>query len=361
MKVIWCAISAHGYGHAAQVTSVLNELGLYLDDLHVILRTTVPPTFFSENLKVSWEVQAVQQDIGCIQDGPLHIDVRKTWDAYKVFHNNWDHKVEEEARAIQKANPALVLSNISYLGIAAAARAQVPSVALASLCWEQALLPYLDPQISDHQDIVSGIRQAYSHADFLIRLYPGIEMPSFSSLVDVGPIVPIEASITKDLKGILGLSGQATLVVLAFGGIPVTNLPLRDLDALESYHFVASGLPENIEHERLHRVEGLDMPFREIVMQADIIMTKPGYATTILAVHYGIPMVYVRRHTFIDEQVLINYIWQFGRGVELSREDFDRGQWVESLHMALEQPQSRRLPPPAGNKKAADFLHSFLL
>ncbi len=360
MKVIWCAISAHGYGHAAQVISVLNEWGKHRDDLHVILRTTVTPPFFSENLKVSWEIQGVQQDIGCIQDGPLQIDVLKTWDAYTVFHNNWDQKIVEEAKAIQEANPALVLSNISYLGIAAAERAQIPSVALASLSWDQALLPYVDPQISEHQEILKVIRQGYSQANSLIRLIPGIEMPTFQSVIDVGPIVPNAPSVTKDLKGDLGLSGQTPLVVLAFGGIPLTNLPLKDLDALAAYHFIVSGLPDDLKHAHIHRVEDLGMPFGEIVRQADIIMTKPGYATTISAVHYGIPMVYVRRHNFIDEPVLVDYLSQFGRGVELSQKDFERGQWAETLHRAISHPQPKKRPPLAGNKKAADLLQAFL-
>src|SRR2546422_1067532 len=42
MKRIWCAISSHGFGHAAQAVPVLNELGRRVSGLTAILRTSVP-------------------------------------------------------------------------------------------------------------------------------------------------------------------------------------------------------------------------------------------------------------------------------------------------------------------------------
>src|SRR2546426_789394 len=60
---IWCAISSHGFGHAAQVVPVLNELGRRVSGLTAILRTSVPPRFFEANLKIAWEVSPGEQDV----------------------------------------------------------------------------------------------------------------------------------------------------------------------------------------------------------------------------------------------------------------------------------------------------------
>ena len=120
MTVVWCSLSAHGLGHAAQVIPILNELGTVVDNLHVILRTCVPPSFFQQYLQVSWDLQAIPQDIGCIQRGPLEIDIDGTWAAYHDFHENWSRRVSEEAQAMREAKVNLVISNISYLAIASA-------------------------------------------------------------------------------------------------------------------------------------------------------------------------------------------------------------------------------------------------
>ena len=161
MPIIWCSISAHGFGHAAQTIPILNALGATLDDVHVILRTCVPPAIFHEYLTVKWDVQAVPQDIGCIQQGPLDIDVPGTWDAYQEFHGNWTQRVNQEAEAIHEAQVDLVISNISYLAIAGAFQAHRPVVAIASLCWDQVLLPFVETSNDDHQVICEHIRLEY--------------------------------------------------------------------------------------------------------------------------------------------------------------------------------------------------------
>ena len=52
MPLIWCSISGHGYGHAAQVVPVLNALGRLVPNLSAILRTSVPADFFEPRLDI---------------------------------------------------------------------------------------------------------------------------------------------------------------------------------------------------------------------------------------------------------------------------------------------------------------------
>src|SRR5713226_9137973 len=117
MKKIWCAMSSRGFGHAAQVVPVLNELGHRVSGLTAILRTSVPVPFFEANLKIAWEVSPAEQDVGCVQHGPLQIDVAATWAAHRRFHEQWEDKVAAEVRAIRSCEPALVLADIYYLAL----------------------------------------------------------------------------------------------------------------------------------------------------------------------------------------------------------------------------------------------------
>ena len=98
MPSIWCAISGHGYGHAAQVVPVLNALGALVPGLNAVLRTTVPSSFFRDRLTIQWELSPVQQDIGCIQDGPLKIDIDAT-STHKQFHATWPDRLQTEVQA----------------------------------------------------------------------------------------------------------------------------------------------------------------------------------------------------------------------------------------------------------------------
>jgi len=360
MSIIWCSISAHGFGHAAQTISILNELGASLDDVHVILRTCVPPSIFHEYLTVKWDVQAVPQDIGCIQQGPLDIDVPGTWEAYQEFHGNWSHRVTQEAEAMHEAQADLVISNISYLAISGGFQAHRPVVAIASLCWDQVLLPFIQPSNADHQAIYEQIQLEYAKANQLVRLYPAIDMPAFPRVTDTGPSFPLVQSTSQDLRKRLGIEREETLVAIAFGGVSLTGLPLEQMEMCQGFHFLVGGIPLDSSSMRIHRIEDCQMPFGEIMRQADVIMTKPGYATITMAVHYGIPLVYVRRNNFVDEQSLVEYAHQYGRALELTREDFESGFWGKALRAVLDLSFSTEIPPQPDQRAVVDVLRGYL-
>jgi hypothetical protein len=345
MPVVWCSISAHGFGHAAQVIPVLNALGTVVSNLKVILRTCVQPSIFQENLNVSWELQAVPQDIGCIQQGPLAIDIAGTWEAYQVFHDNWNQRVEQEVRDMDDAGVNLVLSNISYLAIASASQANRQVVALASLSWDRVLAPFMETARADHQTIYEHIRQQYMKTTHLIRLYPAIDMPIFPSSTETGPSFSLAAVPSQDLRKLLGIQAGEKLVLIAFGGVPLTNLPLKEMELCEGFHFLVGGIVLDGSWKRVHCLENIRMPFGEMLRQADVVMTKPGYGTVVTAVHYRIPLVYVRRNNFVDEQSLVDYAREHGRALELTGEDFGRGVWKETLEAVLALPDPLKPSP----------------
>ena len=360
MPTIWCAISAHGLGHAAQIIPVLNAIGTVVEDVHVILRTTVPVSHFQENLTVSWELQPMPQDIGCLQRGPLEIDIDGTWAAYEAFHQTWDERVNQESQAMQQAKVSLVISNISYLAIASAFHVGCPVVAIASLSWDQVLKPFLQPSKIYHHAIYEQIRQEYAKANLLIRLYPGIDMPAFQSIIDTGPSFLCAEAESQDVRKALRLANSDKLVLIAFGGIPLTVLPFDRMEACKDVHFLVGGISLKSASSRIHSIDTIAIPFRDIVRKADVVMTKPGYATIAGAAHYGIPVVYVRRYNFADEQCLVDYIHQYGRAVELARDDFEGGRWEQALRRVVTLPLPLEPPPKQNLGGVVDVLKDYL-
>ncbi len=180
MPLIWCSISSHGFGHAAQVVPVLNELGRRVPGLTAILRTKVPARFFEGRLRIPWELSAAMQDVGCVQRGPLAIDVEATWAAHRRFHEGWEARVAAEAQAIRSRKPALVLADISYLALEAGADAKTPAVGLCNLTWDGILAMLLEPDRSEQLQLIEQIRQSYRAAELMIRIAPGIPMEAFA-------------------------------------------------------------------------------------------------------------------------------------------------------------------------------------
>ncbi|MBM4138935.1 MAG: hypothetical protein FJ244_05575 [Nitrospira sp.] len=360
MPLIWAAISAHGFGHAAQVVPVLNALGRRISGLRTILRTTVPASFFQNHLSIPWELSPIRQDIGCVQQDPLTIDVEATWQEHARFHATWDDRVQTEIDAMHRARPNVILADTPYLAIAAGAAAGLPTVGLVSFTWDLVLSKFPAPPNIGGETLIWAIRHAYGQADLALRITPSPHMGAFTRLVDIGPISEPAPSAREALLARLSLAPGERTVLIGFGGIPLGSLPMTNLEKVNRHRFLFNGLvlPNST---KFVSTQSLPFSFKTMLASVDIIMSKPGYGTLVEAVALRTPLVYVRRYNFADEQPLVDYLHQYGRGVELERADFSAGQWEPALIAAGNLPAPSVPPPPAsGAEEAADVLAAYL-
>ena len=360
MPLIWCSISGHGFGHAAQVAPVLNELGKRIPGIKALLRTTLLRQFFEGFIEIPWELSPQPQDVGCVQESPLHIDHAATWAETQRFHDQWEARIEEETRAILARSPALLLSNISHLAVEAGARAGLPTIAMSSLSWDQILEPLMTPGEARQAHLIQEIRQAYGRADLLIRVTPGMPFPAFPKQTVIAPIVRPLVSDRARLSEALGAQPDDCLVLVGFGGIALNRLPFSQLDALQGYRFIISeSVPAGCS--RLRSARSMPFSFDTLMASVDVIVTKPGYNMTVEAVTMGKPSLYVRRYDFAEEECLVQFLHQYGRALELSIQDFEAGNWGESLDTLRALPAPPQVPPlPTGAAEAAEILASYL-
>ena len=355
MPLIWAAISAHGFGHAAQVVPVLNALGCLVPDLRVLLRTTVPASFFVDRLKIPWETSPVQQDVGCIQQGPMTIDIEATWREHHQFHSTWNERVLTEVESMRAAQPDLILADTPYLALAAGKAASIPTVALASFTWDLILSEYQAPPSIDGRAILQSIRQAYDQADLALRITPSPLLECFQQIRVLHPIAEPADPARTQLATHLALSPAERTVLIGFGGIPLTSLPFETVESLPGYRFLFDGsTPPN--SQRFISIKSLPFSFKTLFASVDMVMTKPGYGTLVEAVALHTPTVYVRRYNFGDEQSLVDYLHRYGRGIELSMDDFMKGQWTTTLEKAINLPATTPPPEPSGASEAATVL-----
>ena len=360
MPLIWAAISAHGFGHAAQVVPVLNALGRLVPNLRAILRTTVPASFFSNRLMIPWELNAVHQDVGCIQDGPLTVDVEATWCEHERFHTTWTDRIQREVAAMRAACPNVVLADTPYLAIEAGKAAAIPTVGLANFTWDLILSEYVALPPIDGPALLNSIRQSYAHADRALCMIPAPKIDVFQRIDTIGPITEPASSARDQLGSVLGLAPRERTVLVGFGGIPLTSLPIADLEQLTGYRFLFDGpiLPGSTKFISIH---SLPFSFKTLMASVDVIMTKPGYGTIVEAVALHQPVVYVRRYNFADEPPLVDYLHRYGRGVELSIDDFVEGRWEPALRKVVDLPVPAVPPPPiTGAADAATILAKLL-
>ena len=354
MPTIWCAISGHGFGHAAQVVPVLNQLGRHVPGLTAILRTTVSAAFFHERLAIPWSLQCVQQDVGCVQRGPLEIDVPATWEGYRQFHATWEQRLAVETTAIRAAAPGMILADPPYLAISAGRQAGTPTVLLSNLTWSEILMS-LDNSASEHESLLEGIRRSYGEADMALRIAPGLPLSGIPKVLDIGPIAEPAPSQREQLRACLGIPASEPLVLVGFGGIPLETLPWQEMDHMSGYQFLVDGVPPR-PSSRVHALSALPFSFKTALASADVVMTKPGYGTIVEAVALGLPVAYVRRYNFADEAPLVEFLHRYGTGQELSRDDFFSGNWRPALEALANTTPAVGRPPMIGAAEAAQSL-----
>ena len=339
---------------------VLNALGALVSGVTAILRTTVPASFFRDRLTIPWDHQPVQQDIGCVQDGPLKIDVDATWEAHQHFHDTWDTRLSNEITAMHMASPALIIGDTPYLALEAGSRAQIPTVALASFTWDLVLKEYCHASDSSHQQLIQHIRESYAKADIALRITPAPRIDAFRNICDIGPIASPTSPERDRLASALALAPNERTVLVGFGGIPLTSLPLDQMEQLRHYRFLFDG-PVPPGYSRIHSTMTLPFSFKTLIASVDVIMTKPGYGTIVEAVALQQPVVYVRRYNFADEPPLVDYLHRHGRSVELSIDDFTQGRWEPAISMAIATLSPQTPPPPStGAMQAASILVPYL-
>jgi hypothetical protein len=320
-----------------------------------ILRTTVPASFFRDRLTIQWALSPAKQDIGCIQNGPLKIDIGATWTAHQRFHETWEARLSEEVAAMQAATPSLVIADTPYLAIEAGSRALIPTIALANFTWDLVLNEYCHASDHSHQQLIQRIRGSYAKADMALRITPAPKIDAFSNMIDIGPIASPNSPERDRLASALALASNEQTVLVGFGGIPLTSLPLEQMEQLRHYRFLIDG-PVPPRFSRIHSTQALPFSFKTLLASVDVIMTKPGYSTIVEAVALQLPVVYVRRFNFADEPPLVDYLHRYGRGVEMSIDDFTQGHWEPALQQALTAPLPLLPPPSTGAVEAAEVL-----
>ena len=320
-----------------------------------ILRTTVSASFFRDRLTIPWDLQPMQQDVCCIQDGPLKIDINETWASHHRFHQTWEARLSNEVATMQATSPELVIADTPYLAIEAGSRAQIPTVALASFTWDLVLKEYCHTTDHSHQQLIQCIRESYAKADMALRITPAPKINAFSNISDIGPIASPASPERDRLASALALAPNERTVLVGFGGIPLTSLPLEQIEQLRYYRFLFDG-PVPPGYSRIHSTTTLPFSFKTLIASVDIIMTKPGYGTIVEAVALQQPVVYVRRYNFADEPPLVDYLYRYGRGIELSLGDFTQGRWEPALQQALASPVPSLPPPATGAAEAAAFI-----
>lgn len=356
MAHLFIAVTAHGYGHLAQVAPVIEALSRQRPGLRVTLQSDIDPQLASGRLPAGFTQIHEATDIGLLMDGPLTTRWSDTLPLYNEFGADYGRRLRQEMTLLERAAPDLVLADVPWLPLDAARRLGIPAVALCSLNWYDILrLGPVAEQVPE--GLLESIRAVYAGADLFIRPAPSMPMEWLPNARDVGPIAYRYPDRREALRRELGIAPQRPLALMQFGGFQGFD-PLEDWPEQDQVHWLIQDLPGGPRRDASSLTAiGLRVP--QVMGSCDLMVCKPGYGTYAEAAVNAIPVLFVKRGDWPEEEALVPWLDQRVPTREITRADLEAG----TLSAALEDLLGRARPAPmapTGIEECVELLSPWL-
>ena len=303
-------------------------------DLRLTVRSGLPAEKLRQRIGAPFTHIAASSDFGYVMIDATRIDLAASAAAYRAAHRDWPARVTGEADFLATLAPDLVLSNVSYLALAGAARAGIPALALCSLNWADLFAHFFGgetwaPPIHDE------MLAAYRSAEKFLRISPGMPMPALPNRQDIGPIAARGRRHDLEL-------GNDKAVLIAMGGI-APRLPVENWPRLRGIRWL---LPAawGCTHPDALAMESCGLSFTDLLCSVDAVLTKPGYGTFTEAAANGVPVLYQRRDDWPEQDCLIAWLHANAHCREIAAADLASGQLGADLAALRDQAP---LPRPA--------------
>lgn len=336
MPHLLAAISAHGYGHLAQTAPVLNALHAAIPALRLTVRSGLPREVLARRIAVPFEHQAVADDFGMVMRNALEVDAAASAARYAAWHEDWEGRVDAVARQLAAAAPDLILADIPYLTLAAAARAGIPAVAMCCLNWADIYAHYCHGR-PEAARIHGQMLAAYGGAQLFLRSEPAMPMPGLANTHSIGPLAQIGRHRRAQIAARAGLRADERLVLVVMGGIAFRP-PLERWPREPGVRYVVQRDWQPAREDMLV-LEALDLPFADLLASCDAVLTKPGYGTFVEAACAGVPLLYVPRGDWPEEPWLVAWLERRLPCAPLARAALAEGRFHPALDELWQAPR----------------------
>ena len=355
--LVFC-ISPHGYGHAAQSSSVINLLLEQYPDIEVYVKTSLPEAFIRERFDQNVKILPQVIDFGMVMASSIDILEEESFSRYQSIHEQWEVMVEQECKDLINVQPHLIVSNVAYVCLEAAHRLNIPSLAMGSLNWADIFDHYCG-HYEEAPSVVSQMKSAYNHAQAFIQLTPCPPMPWIDNRQAIPPVTRLGQNKHALIRQQLKCSQDVQLILIGLGGIEM-RLPIETWPTRANTVWI---IPDEWDCQRKDCVpiSQLGLPFIDLLASVDALITKPGYGTFSEAVCNKIPFLYVPRGDWPEEPYLEAWAKKFGIAESISRQSLKEGGFYANLNDILSQDKKLKTPPKAdGAQKAVDIIVSTL-
>jgi hypothetical protein len=341
-------ITGHGYGHAVRSSQVIKQLTQASPGLTVYVRSTAPRWLFRS--RVFQSRQAI--DVGIVQKDSLDVDLEGTLKACQALHRDLARLIAEETRFVKKHQVGLILGDIPPVGFGIAARAAIPSVAIANFPWSRIYRGY-SGTYAGFIPLAEEMENFYQQATLALTLPYPCGMDIFPRRESI-PWITRTSSLTREqARKAFRLPQSAALVLLSFGGLGLERLPWRRLEELGDYFFVTTGeARETVKNMRF--LPEAQRHYEDLVRAVDMVVTKPGYGIVADAMSHQVRILYTERGEFAEYPYLARALNECATAEFIPQDELLSGNLAPYLAALLNKEENWPATPLGGAEVAAE-------
>jgi len=275
---------------------------------------------------------------------------------YREFHRDWEQGYQDDTDLLGQVSPDLVLADIPYRILSAAAQLGIPAIGMCSLNWADIYAAYCEGDRTDRQilaEMIAGYRAAHT----FLTPQPAIPMPQLDNICSIGPIARLGTRQKATLCEQCGVSEDVNIVLVALGGI-ATDIPLDLWPQLDNTVWLFTTATGAARHDCLE-TSALALPFIDVLASVDVVLTKPGYGTYTEAVCNAVPVLSIERPDWPETAVLNRWVQQHGHLELMTREQFYQGTFAPQVRALLGTDAGPGMQP-TGISQAAGLIRSLL-
>jgi hypothetical protein len=349
-------ISGHGFGHASRQIEIINACGARRPDLDIVVRTSAPPWLFERTARVPVTLVPGECDTGVVQTDSLRLDERETIRRADAFHRSLPARAEHEVPLLRHHDTRLVIADAPPLGCAAAAAAGVPSVVITNFTWDWIYEAYA-AHLHEAPALLPTIRAAYGQALAAWRLPMFGSFPAFKTVVDTPFVARHARHSREEVRRVLRLPDDLSLVLSSFGGLGVSGLDHTRLDCLYGYGVVTtyrdraamiSQPPRNLFQITEGELYDSGLRYEDLVAACEVVVTKPGYGIISEAIANDTALLYTSRGHFVEYDVLVREMPRYVRSGFIDHDALFEGRWRRALDTILALPAPPERPRTDG-------------
>lgn len=351
------SVSGHGRGHLAQSALVIEALRRQHPGLSLTIWSALSRVSVAQRIAEPFAYRHDPDDFGLHMQDSMRIRLSESAAHYEILHRHLDAALDERARNAVSDGADVVLANVSYLAIAAAARAGIPAVAMCSLNWADVWAHFFSARAGAGR-IHDEMLDAYNQADTFLLPEPSMPMREIRVTRPIGPLARTGRRVRDLISGAAGIRGRFGLITLQGADrLPVETWPLDEM----GWHWLVPAA-WRVRHARVRDIETVlaaaGAGFAELVASADVLIAKPGYGTFVEAACNGARVVYVRRPDWPEQEFLIPWLRRHAPAVEVSAATLCSGPGRGLLEELASLPRGDAVEP-SGIGEAAGLLAGY--